>query len=322
MARIRTIKPEFWQNPQVCRCTYAARLLFIGTWNHADDHGNLPRDAEKLQMQVFPHPVDRGLNIENLIVELITQGLLMEYSSEDEQRYLHVLTFEKHQFINRPSKAQYPQPDKTLIEQYMRGVNAMLKKAERESHAHSQTAEKTHTHAPLHEHSLQEGKGRERSKPKSDMSLRTYVEPALDLANGSSDSVVKIFDYWRERMKSPRSALSDKRKRLITAALKLHSPADLCKAIRGCSKDPWHMGMNDSGRPFNSIELILRDEKHIEQFIAFDTKPPMPVRNDGPLSLQQRRRRTAEAFGFVPAEHDDSVIDMPPGDDHVVSTKH
>lgn len=320
MARIRTIKPEFWTNPQVCHCSYAARLLFIGTWSFADDHGNLVRDAEKLQMQVFPSPVDRGLDVESLLLSLIEHGLLMEYSSEDKQRFLHIPTFTKHQVINRPSRAQFPKPDKVLIEQHMRGVNAKLEKAERESHLNSQGDEKTKTVETLTEGSPLEGKGRERSKPKT-LRANARCRSEIDHANGHGDDVKKIFAYWQERMNSPRSGLSENRKRLIVNALKLHTPADLCKAIRGCSKDTWHMGMNDRGRPFNSIELILRDEKHIEQFIAYDTTPAHPMRNDGPVTLQDRRRKTAENFGFVPRVGDESIIDLPPEDAHVVRSK-
>lgn len=322
MARIRTIKPEFWTNPQVSRCSHAARLLFIGTWSFADDHGNLPRDAEKLKMQVFPSPHDAGLDIETLLRALIDQGLLMEYSNAENQRFLHIPTFEKHQVINRPSRAQYPQPDKRLIEQHVRMVNAMQDKAERESHQRSENPSAAVSAETLTEHSPLEGKGKEgkRSKPKT-LRAKARCQVALDLANPHDDEIEKIFDYWRERMKSPRAALSEKRRRLIASTLKQHTPADVCKAIRGCSRDQWHMGMNDRGRPFNSIELILRDEKHIEQFIAYDTNPPNPVRNDGPLSKQDRRRRTAEAFGFVPASHDDSVFDLPPENGHVVTAK-
>ncbi len=53
MPRIRTIKPTSTL-PQVVHVPVAARLLFIGTWTFADDNGNLPHDAEKLHLQVFP----------------------------------------------------------------------------------------------------------------------------------------------------------------------------------------------------------------------------------------------------------------------------
>ena len=43
MPRIRTIKPEFWTDEKVGECSIPARLLFIATWNIADDRGNLER---------------------------------------------------------------------------------------------------------------------------------------------------------------------------------------------------------------------------------------------------------------------------------------
>jgi hypothetical protein len=43
MARIRTIKPEFWTDEKVVECSFEARLMFIGMFNFADDKGNLVR---------------------------------------------------------------------------------------------------------------------------------------------------------------------------------------------------------------------------------------------------------------------------------------
>ncbi len=42
MARIRSIKTEFWTAEQVMECSPIARLLFIGMWNFCDDGGNHP----------------------------------------------------------------------------------------------------------------------------------------------------------------------------------------------------------------------------------------------------------------------------------------
>jgi hypothetical protein len=79
-----------------------------------------------------------------------------------------------------------------------------------------------------------------------------------------------IFDYWRKVMNSPRSVLDDKRRKLIVNALKLYSPADVCKAIRGCSKSPHNMGDNPSKRQYNGLNLILRDAEHIDTYIKLD----------------------------------------------------
>jgi len=104
MARIRTIKPEFWTDERLTECSLSARLLFIGTWNFADDNGNLDRSPKQIKARVFP--LD-SIECEPLLQELITQGLLIEYSVSD-KTFLHIQGFNKHQLINRPSKPTCP----------------------------------------------------------------------------------------------------------------------------------------------------------------------------------------------------------------------
>lgn len=106
MARIRTIKPDFWTDEKVTECSMSARLLFIGIWNFADDNGNLQRSAKKVKMQVFPAD---AVDCEPLIQELIAHGMLIEYSVSGDL-FLHIKGFKKHQVINRPSKSNIPQP--------------------------------------------------------------------------------------------------------------------------------------------------------------------------------------------------------------------
>ena len=104
MARIRTIKPEFWTDEKITECSLSARLMLIGMLNFADDFGNLERSAKRIKMQVFPAD---NIETEELIVELITQGLLTEYSHNGKM-FLHINGFQKHQRINRPSKPIHP----------------------------------------------------------------------------------------------------------------------------------------------------------------------------------------------------------------------
>ena len=107
MARIRTIKPDFWTDEKMSECSLAARLFFIGTWNFADDNGNLPRSAKKLKMQIFPAET---FDCEALISELMTHGVLREYSVSG-IKYLHIKGFSTHQVINRRTKTGLPKPD-------------------------------------------------------------------------------------------------------------------------------------------------------------------------------------------------------------------
>jgi hypothetical protein len=106
MARIRTIKPDFWTDEKLTECSMSARLLFIGSWNFADDNGNLEASAKQLKMKVFPAD---NIDCQPLLNELITQGILTEYSVND-KKYLHIKGFKKHQVINRPSNSNIPQP--------------------------------------------------------------------------------------------------------------------------------------------------------------------------------------------------------------------
>src|SRR4030065_361605 len=54
VARIRTIKPEFWTDDKVVQVSFPARLLFIGLWNFADDSGNLENSPVQIKMRILP----------------------------------------------------------------------------------------------------------------------------------------------------------------------------------------------------------------------------------------------------------------------------
>lgn len=104
MARIRTLKPEFWTDERVGEVSVSARLLFIATWSFADDHGGLDRSAKQLKAQAFPYDT---IDCEILIRELLTAGLLIEYDV-DGKKYLHIKGFRSHQKVEKPSKPRVP----------------------------------------------------------------------------------------------------------------------------------------------------------------------------------------------------------------------
>jgi uncharacterized protein YdaU (DUF1376 family) len=83
-----------------------------------------------------------------------------------------------------------------------------------------------------------------------------------------SGDVVRVFGHWQTVHGKARAKLDDKRKRLIRAALKIHSADDLCRCISGYKRSPFHQGKNDRGVVYDDIGLMLRDAKQIEQGIA------------------------------------------------------
>ncbi|MEO1223334.1 MAG: hypothetical protein AAFX92_03830 [Pseudomonadota bacterium] len=109
MARIRTVKPEFWGSRQVCSCSLEARLLFIGLWNFVDDGGVCHDDAEQLKIWIFPGGKD-GVTEEAVgswLNELVAVGLLDRFHA-DGHDYLYVTGWH-HQKIDKP-KLKHPQP--------------------------------------------------------------------------------------------------------------------------------------------------------------------------------------------------------------------
>lgn len=101
MARIRTIKPEFWTSTQVVECSPSARLLFIGAWNFCDDAGVHPADCRRLKMEVFPGDSITVDAVQVLVSELLAVGLLNEYEV-NRQKFWEVTGW-RHQKIDKPT---------------------------------------------------------------------------------------------------------------------------------------------------------------------------------------------------------------------------
>ena len=102
MARIRTIKPEFWEDEKLAKLPVYARLLFIGTWNFADDNGVLLANPILMKSHIFPYE-DIGIStISEWIDMLVENGMLIRttYNGKD---YLVIRKFLIHQKINRKS---------------------------------------------------------------------------------------------------------------------------------------------------------------------------------------------------------------------------
>jgi uncharacterized phage protein (TIGR02220 family) len=101
MARIRTIKPEFWANEQVMDCSPISRLLFIGLWNFCDDCGNHPASAKTLKAEIFPGDDITSTDVQGMLDELESNGLIALYTALDKD-YWHVTGWH-HQKIDKPT---------------------------------------------------------------------------------------------------------------------------------------------------------------------------------------------------------------------------
>lgn len=120
MARIRTIKPEFWTNERVMECSMAARLLFIGMWNFADDLGRLALAPKTLKAQIMPSDDVTSDTILGMVQELSSNGLVLIYEV-DERQYIQITGWQ-HQRIDKPQPGRCPSP----VNGYSESIRGMV----------------------------------------------------------------------------------------------------------------------------------------------------------------------------------------------------
>lgn len=105
MARIRTVKPDFWRDEDLSKVSAEAALLAIGLLNHADDEGYFNANPKLIESDVFPLRELSG-SVTVLIEELRGIGYVKVFSGSDGKRYGHVVNFEKHQVINKKNASK------------------------------------------------------------------------------------------------------------------------------------------------------------------------------------------------------------------------
>lgn len=104
MARIRTIKPEFWTDEDMSEVSEAACLLAIGLLNYADDEGYFNANPKLIKAAIFPIREQSG-SIPVLLRELSSVGYISLFSGHDGKIYGLVNNFAKHQVINKAKKS-------------------------------------------------------------------------------------------------------------------------------------------------------------------------------------------------------------------------
>jgi hypothetical protein len=106
MARIRSIKPEYWTDEKAVEMSPLARLLFIGLWNFADDEGRMVYSPKRIKMQILPA---ESSDISELLGEIRGKSLVEVYEV-DGIEYLQITNFKKHQKIDKRTASKLPSP--------------------------------------------------------------------------------------------------------------------------------------------------------------------------------------------------------------------
>ena len=107
MARIRTIKPEFFTSEDIVGLSLAARLLCIALWCEADREGRMLWKPRTFKMRYFPADT---VDIDACARELIASGLVVKYGDG----LAYIPSVSKHQHLNpRESQSSLPEPGKS-----------------------------------------------------------------------------------------------------------------------------------------------------------------------------------------------------------------
>jgi hypothetical protein len=109
MARIRTVKPEFWGDFRLAReLSRDERLFYIALWNQADDEGRFLAHPRRLLGAVFPYDEDiTTAHIIQWLERLASTDRLVLYEVGSEP-YAQLTKFSQHQKINRPQASRIP----------------------------------------------------------------------------------------------------------------------------------------------------------------------------------------------------------------------
>ena len=105
MPRIRTIKPELWESPDVLPMDDAFQALFCWLISQADDAGRLHTDASHIAYR-RRRPVKV---VEDRLRQMEERGMVNRYQVEG-RPYLELVNWRDHQWISHPSKHVYPAP--------------------------------------------------------------------------------------------------------------------------------------------------------------------------------------------------------------------
>lgn len=309
MARIRSVKPDFWEDEKVGRVPRDARLLWIAIWNQADDVGRFRADPRLLSRQAFPYDSDALEVVVAGLAALSKAGLIRLYVVEGQQ-YGDIPNFLKHQRISKPQPSKFPK--------YIRAEPT-------DSRNVPGTFPEDSTTVPEPFPVGLEGNGREGNGEKH-MSGEPDVSPASNPPNGANGqtpngkpkrqhttvadptALREVFDYWKTVMGHPRVSITrDTSARIAARLSEGRSVAELKAAIRGARRSAWHRGDNPTGTKYDKLKTVLRDAEQVGAMIA--------KLDEAKVAVKERRWQERDGRWWVAAtakEREGILLDMGP----------
>lgn len=105
MARIRTIKPEFWAHEDLSSLPESTHILAAALLNYADDEGYFNANPALVQAACSPLR-EPSVSIPESLQSLQTIGYIKLGTCPKGRRYGQVVNFSTHQRVSHPSKSK------------------------------------------------------------------------------------------------------------------------------------------------------------------------------------------------------------------------
>ncbi|QES58037.1 hypothetical protein DEJ51_31035 [Streptomyces venezuelae] len=109
MARIRTIKPEAFESEDLAAVDVTAMVTFFGLLTQADDSGRFRDHPAVIAGRLWAlRPEHTPAHVAGDLEQLAEAGLVCRYTGCDGKSWLHIVTWDRHQKINRASDSRLP----------------------------------------------------------------------------------------------------------------------------------------------------------------------------------------------------------------------
>ena len=111
-------------------------------------------------------------------------------------------------------------------------------------------------------------KGRGESRLKKEQRRKAEAVP---------DALIsEVYAYWLSQMRPGRTRVpqvDDRRRLKVARASADYGAAECMRAIDGCKRSDFHMGRNKQNKKYADLELIFRDQAHIDRILGYSAGP-------------------------------------------------
>lgn len=265
MARTRNLKPSFFTNETLAELPPLTRLFFQGLWTQADREGRVEDRPRRLKAEILPYD---ECDPEDLLVQLESSGFIHRYAVEN-NRCIWIPTFVKHQHPHpKELPSVIPPPPSRGKTRLVHGKKRPVLVETLSSKALPSYPSIPSSPSHMLEHSKDSSNGSSSGKPDPPAPVESRAAQAR-----------RVFTHWQEVFNHNRAIFGAKRQRAVEARLKQGFTVERLKqAVDGCRKSAYHQGENKDHQVYDDLELICRDEKHVEQFIGYlERREPLDV---------------------------------------------